>query len=71
MSATTSGQLFMATANPAALVTIGNGVGNTVMGPSGFIAQISFIPVSGGILLAACSIKQLKLLFGNSEVLRN
>lgn len=38
----TSGQLFMATANPATLMSIGNGVGSAVMGTSGIVTQAPF-----------------------------
>ncbi len=46
----TSGQLFMATANPATLMTIGNGVGSAVMGTGGIVAQAPFIPVAGALM---------------------
>jgi hypothetical protein len=45
-----SSQLFMATANPATLMTIGNGVGSAVMGSSGIVAQAPFIAVSGALM---------------------
>lgn len=50
LSAAASGTLFMATANPATLMAIGNGVGSAVMGTSGIIAQAPFIPISGAIM---------------------
>ena len=34
-----AGNVFLATANPATLMTIGTGVGSAVMGPSGIVAQ--------------------------------
>lgn len=46
----TSGQLFMATANPATLMQIGNGVGSAVMGSSGIVAQAPFLPVTGALM---------------------
>lgn len=45
-----SGQLFMATANPATLMAIGNGVGSAVMGAGGIVAQAPFIPVAGALM---------------------
>jgi hypothetical protein len=45
-----SGQLFMATANPATLMAIGNGVGSAVMGAGGIVAQAPFIAVSGALM---------------------
>ena len=50
ISAATSGTLFMATANPATLMAIGNGVGSAVMGTGGIIAQAPFIPVAGALM---------------------
>lgn len=49
-SAVMSGQLFMATANPATLMAIGNGVGSAVMGAGGIVAQAPFIPVAGALM---------------------
>ncbi len=46
----TSGQLFMATANPATLMAIGNGVGSAVVGSTGIVAQAPFIPVTGALM---------------------
>ena len=34
-----AGSVFLATANPATLMTIGTGVGTAVMGPTGIVAQ--------------------------------
>jgi hypothetical protein len=45
-----SGQLFMATANPATLMTIGNGVGSAVMGAGGIVAQAPFLSVAGALM---------------------
>lgn len=45
-----SGQLFMATANPATLMAIGNGVGSAVMGAGGIVAQAPFIALKGAIM---------------------
>lgn len=50
VSAAMSGTLFMATANPATLMAIGNGVGSAVMGASGIVAQAPFIPVTGALM---------------------
>src|SRR5215831_4438320 len=50
LSAALSGQLFMATANPATLMAIGNGVGSAIMGASGIIGQAPFIPLAGAIM---------------------
>ncbi|NLW30570.1 MAG: hypothetical protein GXY77_03835 [Fibrobacter sp.] len=50
ISAVTSGKLFMATANPATLMSIGNGVGSAVMGAGGIIGQAPFIPVTGALM---------------------
>jgi hypothetical protein len=53
LSGAVSGQLFMATANPATLMTIGNGVGSAVMGAGGIVAQAPFIPIAGAIMPVA------------------
>jgi hypothetical protein len=53
LSGASSGTLFLATANPATLMTIGNGVGSAVMGSGGIIAQAPFVPVSGAIMPVA------------------
>lgn len=45
-----SGQLFMATANSATLMSIGNGVGSAVMGASGIVSQAPFLPVAGALM---------------------
>lgn len=50
ITAATSGTLFMATANPATLMTLGNGVGSAVMGASGIVGQAPFIPVAGALM---------------------
>jgi hypothetical protein len=50
MTAATTGTLFVATANPATLMTLGSGVGSAVMGASGIVAQAPFIPVAGALM---------------------
>ena len=50
LSAAMSGQLFMATANPATLMAIGGGVGSAVMGATGIVAQAPFIALAGAIV---------------------
>lgn len=46
LSASLSSSLFMATANPATLMTLGSGVGSAVMGVNGIVAQAPFIAVA-------------------------
>lgn len=41
-----AGNVFLATANPATLMTIGTGVGSAVMGPAGIVAQAPFVAAS-------------------------
>lgn len=53
LSAAFSSTLFMATANPATLMTLGNGVGSAVMGASGIIAQAPFIAVASSLPVVA------------------
>ncbi len=53
VSATMSSSLFMATANPATLMTLGSGVGSAVMGAHGIVAQAAFIPVASSIPVVA------------------
>lgn len=53
MADVASGQLFMATANPATLMQIGNGLGSAVMGSSGIVAQAPFMPVAGASMQVA------------------
>ena len=45
-----AGNVFLATANPATLMTIGAGVGSAVMGPTGVIAQAPFIAASTALM---------------------
>jgi len=53
LTAATSGTLFMATANPATLMAIGNGVGSAVMGAGGIVAQAPFLPIAGALMPVA------------------
>ena len=53
ISAMMSSSLFMATANPAALMSLGAGVGSAVMGAHGIVAQAAFIPVASSIPIVA------------------
>lgn len=41
-----AGNVFLATANPATLMTIGTGVGSAVMGSAGIVAQAPFVAAS-------------------------
>ena len=45
-----AGNVFLATANPATLMTIGSGVGSAVMGSSGIVAQAPFIAASSALM---------------------
>ena len=45
-----AGNVFLATADPATLMTIGRGVGSAVMGPAGIVSQAPFIGASSAIL---------------------
>ena len=45
-----AGNVFVATANPATLMTIGTGLGSAVMGPSGIVAQAPFVAVSSALI---------------------
>ncbi len=45
-----AGNVFLATANPATLMTIGTGVGSGVMGPAGIVAQAPFVAASSALL---------------------
>lgn len=53
LSAAFSSTLFMATANPATLMTLGSGVGSAVMGAGGIIAQAPFIAVASSLPVVA------------------
>lgn len=53
LSASLSSTLFMATANPATLMTLGNGVGSAVMGATGIVSQAPFIAVAGSLPIVA------------------
>ncbi|QDZ16288.1 hypothetical protein [Humibacter ginsenosidimutans] len=53
LSAAFSSTLFMATANPATLMTIGNGVGSAVMGATGIVSQAPFIAVASSLPVVA------------------
>ena len=45
-----AGNVFLATANPATLMTIGTGVGSAVMGSGGIVAQAPFVAASGALM---------------------
>ena len=45
-----AGNVFLATANPASLMTIGTGVGSAVMGPTGIVAQAPFVAASSALV---------------------
>ena len=45
-----AGNVFLATANPATLMTIGTGVGSAVIGPTGIVAQAPFIAGGGALM---------------------
>ena len=45
-----AGNVFLATANPATLMTIGTGVGTAVMGPGGIVGHAPFVAASGVLL---------------------
>ena len=49
-SSLAAGNVFLATANPATLMSIGGGVGSAVMGSGGIVAQAPFIAASTAIL---------------------
>lgn len=53
LSAAFSSTLFMATANPATLMTLGSGVGSAVMGATGIVAQAPFIAVASSLPVVA------------------
>ena len=53
VSAMMSSSLFMATANPATLMSLGSGVGSAVMGAQGIMAQAPFIAVASSIPVVA------------------
>ncbi len=45
-----AGNVFLATANPATLMTIGTGVGSAVVGPTGILAQAPFIAAGAALI---------------------
>lgn len=45
-----AGNVFLATANPATLMTIGTGVGSAVMGPAGIVGQAPFVAASSALM---------------------
>ena len=45
-----AGNVFLATANPATLMTIGTGVGSAVMGPTGIVAAAPFVAAHGALI---------------------
>lgn len=53
LSASLSSTLFMATADPATLMKLGQGVGSAVMGVNGVVAQAAFIPVASSLPIVA------------------
>ena len=53
LSAAFSSSLFMATANPATLMALGNGVGSAVMGAGGIVAQAPFIAIASSLPVVA------------------
>lgn len=61
-SGATSGSLFMATANPATLMPIGNGLGSAVMAGGKIAAQAPFLPVSGALMPVAAPLVAFQVL---------
>ena len=59
MPKATFGQLFVATANPETLMTIGNGVGSAVMGAGRIVSQAPFTPVDGAPSFASQAISTI------------
>lgn len=53
LSASLSSTLFMATANPATLMTLGAGVGSAVMGVGGIVGQAPFLAVASSLPVVA------------------
>ena len=51
-----AGNVFLATANPATLMTIGTGVGSAVMGPTGIISQAPFVAASSALMPVAAPV---------------
>ena len=51
-----AGNVFLATANPATLMTIGAGVGSAVMGSAGIVAQAPFVAASSALLPAVAPV---------------
>ena len=49
-SSLAAGNVFLATANPATLMTIGGGVGSAVMGPTGIVSQAPFVAASSALM---------------------
>ena len=45
-----AGNVFLATANPATLMTIGSGVGSAVVGPTGIVSQAPFVAASSALM---------------------
>ena len=45
-----AGNVFLATANPATLMTIGSGLGSAVMGAGGIVAQAPFVAASSALM---------------------
>ena len=45
-----AGNVFLATANPATLMTIGTGLGSAVMGPAGIVAHAPFVAASTALI---------------------
>ena len=52
-SALFAGNVFLATARPETLMTIGTGVGSAVMGPTGIVAQAPFVAASSALIPVA------------------
>lgn len=53
ISASLAPTLYVATANPATLMSLGGGVGSAVMGTSGIVAQAPFIPIASSLPIVA------------------
>lgn len=59
-SSAASSSLYMATADPATLMKLGQGVGSAVMGPTGIVKHAPFVPVASSLpLLAPLAIMQV------------
>lgn len=65
-----AGNVFVATADPATLMTIGKGLGSAIMGPTGIVGQAPFVPAAVAIMPVVAPVLLLNTLSSMTMAIR-